>query len=118
MKFIDPELSPSSQVIATFNVDDQVLSTESSADGIRFIALVNENTPHPGKHLGGTRIGLLSRITVDIQTLAENAKLQTISDGTMYAAQATYEKKDGEVLTQDFDCALYLNDQPPVLDRD
>lgn len=113
VQFIDPELSKAAQVLATFTADDQVLSTEDSSDGVRFTSIVNENIPHPGKHLGGTRVGLLAKVVLNVQTIAENARIQAVTDGTMYAAQASYVKKDGQVLTQDFDCALFLGEEAP-----
>ena len=113
--FIDPSLSASARTVAKFS--DETLMTEATGGGLRFSSKVAADIEHPGKHLGGTRLGLLSEISLEVLTVAENARLKILTEGTMYAAQAVYTKKTGQTLTQDFDCALFLGDQAPELNQ-
>lgn len=108
--FIDPELSEDSRVIAHF--ETEVLATEGTEAGVRYTSQVSPQIEHPGKILGGTRLGLLKEVSVEVQTSSEQSKLRALTEGAMYGAEVKYTKKNGEVLTQDFDCALYLGDRP------
>jgi nitrogen regulatory protein PII len=111
--FIDPALSKKTQVLAVFESEKSVLSTRPSGDGVVYVSTVEEGIKNPGKHLGGTRVGLLAEVSMTVQTVVENARMHSLGDGVMYAAEVVYTKKNGETLAQDFDCALFLGDAAP-----
>lgn len=111
--FIDPALSKKTRVLAVFESAKSVLHTVQADDGVVYVSTIDENVKNPGKRLGGTRIGLLAQVSMTVQTIAENARLRTLTDGVMYAAEVVYTKKNGETLAQDFDCALFLGDEVP-----
>ncbi len=111
--FIDPTLSKKSQILAV--LENDAVKTTPSGDGVVYDATIAPQIKNPGKNLGGTRVGLLATITVAVQTTSENARVHSLDEQVLYSAQVTYAKKDGEVLAQDFDCALFLGDQAPEL---
>lgn len=108
--FIDPTLSERAKVIAAISAEN--LTHEPLQNGLRFIA--DAKVAASGKRLGGTRASLLDHIIVDIQTVSKAMKTQEFVEGSVYAGQVTYVKKDGQTLTQDFDCALFLGEDAPV----
>jgi RAB protein geranylgeranyltransferase component A len=110
--FIDPTLSKKSQVLAVF---DSEVSTHPMGEGVVYVSNVDENVKNPGKHLGGTRVGLLAQVSMKVQTVVENARMRTLTDGAVYAAEVSYTKKNGKTLTQEFDCALFLGDEVPQI---
>jgi hypothetical protein len=113
--FIDPTLSRKSQVLAL--LEDEAIATTPSGDGVVYDAKFAADVKSPGKNLGGTRVGLLDKVSLSVQTVVTNSRTPSIQDGVMYSAQVSYAKKDGEVLEQDFDCALFLGDQAPILNQ-
>ena len=115
--FIDPELSERTHQLALFSKDDEVLSTEVMPKGHRFTGKVDLNISkigHPGKRLGGTKVGLLESVALEIETITARQQIQIFTEGSMYAAQVHYLKKSGQVLTHDFNCSLFLGDDAPV----
>lgn len=122
--FIDPELSEGAQALASFSTDDQVLTTEAMPSGRRFVGKVDldlastkQSELRAGKrldkHLGGTKVSLLDTVTLEIETVSVRHQVETFLEGTNYAAQVHYQKKSGQVLTQDFDCSLFLGGERP-----
>lgn len=118
MLVLDPSVSPAKQLIARFTIDNGLLASEPFDVGHRFIATIDAKTPgseHIGRRVGGTTLGSLSQIIFEIETLTVRHPVQIFSEGALYAGQATFVKKKGQTLKQDFDCALFLGQQPPPL---
>ncbi len=119
MIILDPTLSEEKQLTANFKLEEGFLSSEDFEVGHRFTAKVDPATfgsSRGGRHIGGTVLRALDTVVFEIQTVTQKQPLQTLAEGSMYAAQAMYIKKNGENLTQDFDCRLFLGDEAPPLD--
>jgi hypothetical protein len=116
--FMDPTLTPRSQVIVEFSSADAQINSEPLSSGVRFVSTFSEDLDHPGKRLAGTKIGLLSAVSIEIQTATAHKKFQCLSEGSVYASDVSYLKKDGEILKQEFDCTLFLGDVAPALNLD
>jgi hypothetical protein len=115
--FIDPELSKQTQTLAVFSKSDGVLLTDVIPSGHRFTGKVDLSASaigQPGKRLGGTKLGLLESVTLEIETITARHQIEIFSEGAMFAAQVHYLKKSGQVLTQDFDCASFLGEGAPA----
>lgn len=103
----DPNRTPRHRHIATFTVEDGLLQTS----GTQIHAIVDASKPgtsRGGERIGGTRLGLLSGLVLDIDVSYQ----EPIEEGVRYAAEVTYLKKNGEQLNQDFDCNLFKGTSP------
>lgn len=97
---MNPNVSKRRRHVATFSAADGLLKT----DGRAVEALVDTSFPESsrkGERIGGTTLGALALVRLDI-----DAQEQLLA-GHAFAAQATYVKKSGQELTQDFDCLVF-----------
>jgi hypothetical protein len=104
MTVSDPNLTKPFQHIATFYATDGLLTN----DGGNIEAVVDLRYPgssRAGERVGGTKLGALKTITLDI----DFTYTEPHNDGSHYAAVTTYLKRNGETLTQDFDCVLFMD---------
>lgn len=100
LMILNPNVSKRRQHVATFNAADGLLKTE----GRSVEAVVDTSFPESsrkGERLGGTTLGALSMVRLEIDAQ------EHLFAGKTFAAQATYLKLSGEVLTQDFDCLAF-----------
>jgi hypothetical protein len=98
----DITLNPKRQVVATFSTKEGLLRTKDTS----FIGKVDPKHPDTnssGKRVGGTRLGQLKTITVEIDYSFQ----EKVSDGVRLAAQVTYNKLNGEDLAEDFECVYH-----------
>ena len=113
---IDPSATAAKQVIATFAIDDGLLKTTATEFGTLFTAHVDTSFPgssRAGRKVGGTNLGSLDSISLEVETVTERRPTPLFDDGSMFAAQAIYKKKNGQELKQDFDCLLFLAESIP-----
>lgn len=113
---IDPSASTAKQVIATFAINDGLLQTTATEFSTLFTAHVDTSFPgssRAGRKVGGTNLGSLESISLEVQTVTERRPTPLFDDGSMFAAQAIYKKKNGQELKQDFDCLLFLSESMP-----
>ena len=107
LEISDPNRTPAHRLIATFDVADGVLAT-NGGDVLATVDLSKAGSSRAGQRVGGTRLGSLKSILLDIDISYE----EPIDQGTRYAAEVTYAKKNGEKLHQDFDCSYFPNQSP------
>lgn len=103
---LNPNVSRRRQHIATFSAADGLLKTQ----GRSVEAMVDTSFPESsrkGERIGGTTLGSLASVKLEI-----DAQEQLLA-GKAFAAQATYLKTSGQVLTQDFDCIVFDGLQAP-----
>jgi hypothetical protein len=102
----DPTVSARNQVIAKFLASEGLITmTDNVITG--FIDDRNPNTGRRGKRIGGTVLGSLYAISLEIDTSHQIPA----QDGVRLAAQVIYTKRTGQQLSQDFDCVLYMDDR-------
>lgn len=109
---LDPNLSVASQITATFELADGLVTTEVFEHGYRFISKVDLSFPgsaRGGRKLGGTVLSALKDITLAVHTVTKRQPIQILKNGTIYAAEVVYSKNNGQELKQDFDCQLILS---------
>jgi hypothetical protein len=100
----DITLNPKRQLVAKFSSKDGLLRTKESS----FIGRIDPKHPdtsNAGKRIGGTRLGLLETITVEIDYSFQ----EKVSQGVRLAGQVTYSKTNGDELAEDFEC-VYFSD--------
>lgn len=115
--FIDPSLPKKDERVATFRAMNKTLAMSQTKDGVQFVGRVDMSVPtiaKAGRELGGTSIDFLSNVVLAIQTVTKTQQIQLMVDGSMYAAQVSYIEKNGHVLQEDFDCALFLGETAPT----
>jgi hypothetical protein len=103
----DPNRTPRYRHIATFDVADGQLQTT----GTQIHALVDLSKPgtaRGGERIGGTKLGLLTGLVLDIDISYQ----EPIKEGVRYSAEVVYLKKSGQELSQDFDCNLFKGTSP------
>ncbi|MES2856957.1 MAG: hypothetical protein V4692_13905 [Bdellovibrionota bacterium] len=106
MTVSDPNVTLPYQHIATFFAADGVLTNDGGLiEGV--VDLRFPGTSRRGERIGGTKLGALKTITLDI----DFSYTEPSNDGSHYAAQATYLKRNGESLNQDFDCVLFMDSE-------
>lgn len=108
MVVIDPTVAKRNQHVATFQAADGLLRT----DGAFIQALVDLNYPgssRSGERVGGTTLGALQMIQLEVQVKGDIRQA-----GLMFGAQATYLKRSGFELSQDFDCVSFDGVRPPA----
>lgn len=111
MVVTDPTVSVKRQLIAQFAAADGLLNNSGSVV-IAYVDLNHPDSSRRGEHVGGTVLGALSSIVLDIDFTYE----EPVEDGTELSAQVVYLKRNGEELTQDFDCVRYRD--PSRMERD
>ncbi len=107
MRVSDPTVSPVYEEIALFDVQDRQLTSEvggsAASPVVRVVGLVDLKNPltgRKGERVGGTVLGALHSITVDLDIDFD----QVSTPRKRHAGLVTYLKKNGEDLTQDLDC--------------
>ncbi|HVK60759.1 MAG TPA: hypothetical protein VM432_04375 [Bdellovibrionales bacterium] len=104
MTVSDPNVTEPFRHIATFLASDGLLTNEGGS----IEAIVDLRFPgssRKGERLGGTKLGALKTITLNI----DFTYTEPTSNGAHYAAEATYVKRNGEEFQQDFDCVLFMD---------
>lgn len=102
MRVVDPTVSPAYEEIALFDAADNQLGSEAD-EFLRVTGIVdlkNPRTGRKGERIGGTVLGALRSVAVDLEinfTEIPNPRRR-------HAGIVTYLKKNGEELTQDLDC--------------
>jgi hypothetical protein len=100
----DITLAPKRQLVATFSAKEGLLRTKDTS----FIGRVDPKHPdtnNAGKRIGGTRLGQLETITVEIDYSFQ----EKVPQGVRLAGQVTYSKTNGDDLAEDFEC-VYFSD--------
>lgn len=107
MRVSDPTVTPIHEEIALFDVEDGQLSSEvggtEASPVVRVVGVVDLKNPltgRKGERVGGTVLGALRSITVDLEMDFD----QDVTPRKRHAGLVTYLKKNGEDLTQDLDC--------------
>lgn len=103
MRVSDPTVSVQLQEIAFFDVQDQQLESKVEDGVVRVIGRVDLKNPltgRKGERVGGTVLGALGSITVDLDIDFQ----QTSTPRKRHAGLVTYLKKNGEDFVQDLDC--------------
>lgn len=103
----DPNRTPRYRHVATFDEADGVLQT-SGTQIHALVDLTKAGTSRAGERIGGTKLGLLTGLVLDIDVSYQ----EPIEEGVRYAAEVTYLKKSGQELHQDFDCNLFKGTSP------
>ncbi|MES2963676.1 MAG: hypothetical protein V4760_07275 [Bdellovibrionota bacterium] len=103
----DPNRTPRYRHIATFDVADGVLQSTGTQVHAT-VDLTKPGTARAGERIGGTKLGLLIGLVLDIDVSYQ----EPIKEGVRYSAEVTYLKKSGQELTQDFDCILFKGTSP------
>lgn len=98
MRVSDPNVSEKRAEIAHFQYADGLLSNTSSVV-IGYVDLNNPKTGRKGERIGGTFLGSLRSIMVDIKV-----DFSAGVSSRHFGGQAIYLKKIGEELVQDLDC--------------
>ncbi len=103
----DPNRTPRYRHIATFEAEEGVLETSGTQiHGI--VDLLKKGTSRAGERIGGTKLGLLAGILLDIDVTYQ----EPIEVGVRYSAEVAYVKHSGQELRQDFDCTLFKGTSP------
>lgn len=103
MRVSDPTVSVEWQEIAFFDVQDEQLESKVEVDIVRVVGRVDLRNPltgRKGERVGGTVLGALNSITVDLDIDFR----QTSTPRKRHAGLVTYLKKNGEDFVQDLDC--------------
>lgn len=104
MRLSDPSVALGRSEIALFQASERTLIFRESVITGR-IDPMNPKTNRAGERVGGTRLGELSTLSLDLRwPLAEVAQRQS---GRRFGGQALYVKKNGDELVQDLDCARH-----------
>ncbi len=102
MRVSDPNVLPERQEIAFFDAQDHQLISEYD-EVVRIVGLVDLKNPltgRKGERVGGTVLGALASMTVELEIDFEEVS----TSRKRHAGLATYLKKNGEDLVQDLDC--------------
>lgn len=97
----DPTVKPARQLIAEFRAQEGLLF----ADRKKIIGVVDLNHPDTsrgGEKVGGTVLRSISSVVLDVDLSYEEPL--GIGLGTRVSVLVIYRKRNGENLTQDFDC--------------
>jgi hypothetical protein len=100
MSIFDLNVSEPRQLIAKFVAADGLLNINNNGVIIADVDLTNPNSSRRGERIGGTVLGALKSIVLDIDFSYQEA----FKKGTGLSATVTYVKRNGEELVQDFDC--------------
>lgn len=106
MSIFDPYVSKRHSLIARFSSADGLLNYTGGAV-IATVDLAHPDSSRRGERIGGTLLGALRLIVVEIDFSFEQRAL----NGVQLGATATYIKNNGEQLTQDLDCVRHASDK-------
>lgn len=98
----DPMVSAKRSLVAQFDAADGVLVNEGSVV-TAYVDLTNPKSSRRGEKIGGTVLGALKSILIDI----DYSYQESVQDGTRFSAMVVYTKVNGDELVQDFDCVRY-----------
>jgi hypothetical protein len=101
MQVVDPAARQTTRLIAEF----PSLGGWLAISGTKFTGILGERfsaAPLAGRYFGGTTLGQLASISLEIDL----SYSKHLSAGWLYAGEAEYIKRDGQVLTEDFNCLL------------
>lgn len=102
MVVLDPTVEESRAEIARFEAADGLLSN-SNGVVTGYIDLKNPDTSRKGERVGGTVLGALRSITLDL-----DFDFSVVPTGSKhYSAQAMFFKRNGDEHVQDLDCVRY-----------
>jgi hypothetical protein len=101
----DPTVSPRRSLIARFDAVDGLVNNSGSVV-VAYVDLNNPKSSHKGERIGGTRLGSLRSILIDI----DHSYQEAVVDGARLSASVVYTKTTGEELQQDFDCIRYISE--------
>lgn len=101
----DPTVAPENSEIARFEAAEGLLNNSDTLV-VGHVDLRNPKTGRKGERIGGTVLGALKLIMLDLDVdLFElNASVETLGVPTKFSAQATYFKRNGDLHVQDLDC--------------
>ncbi len=102
MTIVDPTVSPRRQLIAKFSArDGQLTNTQGLI--LATVDLSHPDSNRRGERIGGTVLGSLASIMLEIDFRRRERAVY----GTRFSGHVTYTKRNGEELSQDFDCVRY-----------
>lgn len=85
----NPSATPGNQTIATFNSDDSLLANDSSSYTAE-VDLRYNTSNQAGADIGGTQLGQLKYITLDVDFSYSNP----VPNGTVVSGEVTLTKRD------------------------
>lgn len=100
-----PLLSSGRQTIARFRAKEGMLNSAGSVF-VGFVDLRHPDTSQKGKRIGGTTLGQLKAVILDIDYAPE---YRSVRRGLPLSAQVIYSRRKGNDLIQEFDC-VYKQD--------
>lgn len=105
----DPTVSVANTEIARFEADEGLL-VNSDTLVVAHVDPKNPKTGRKGERIGGTVLGALTKITLDIDVdlfavNSSSAAAEAVTVPSRFSAQATYFKRNGDQFDQDFDCS-------------
>lgn len=116
----DPTVAPENSEIARFEADEGLLSNSDTLV-VAHVDPRNPKTGRKGERIGGTVLGALKLIMLDLDVDLFELNASATADGALsanasgvtvattgvpakFSAQATYFKRNGDQHVQDFDC--------------
>jgi hypothetical protein len=96
----DPTVSEANSLIAHFDSEDGLLNNTNGVL-VGYIDPKNPKTGRKGERIGGTRLGALRSVMLDL-----NIDLISKRSRKAYSGQAIYLKKNGDQLVQDLTCTI------------
>lgn len=102
MRVLNPTLEQERRFVAEFRADDGVLSVSDNA----LVGQVDAEKARlgaPGKRVGGTRLGLLRTISLEIDL----SYADRVGGSAVYSGHAIYLKRNGQTFEEDFDCVRH-----------
>lgn len=102
MIMLDPTVSVRNQLIAQFSSADGLLNNSRGVI-VAYVDLNHPDSSRRGERVGGTVLGALSSIILEIDYAYE----EPLAEGEQFSGQVVYLKRNGKELTQDFDCTHF-----------
>jgi hypothetical protein len=96
----DPTVSEPHSIIAHFDAEDGLLNNTNGVL-VGYVDPKNPKTGRKGERIGGTRLGALRSVMLDL-----NIDLIAKRSRKAYSGQAIYLKKNGDQLLQDLTCTI------------
>lgn len=96
----DPTVSEANSLIAHFDAEDGLLNNTNGVL-VGYVDPKNPKTGRKGERIGGTRLGALRSVMLDL-----NIDLISKRSRKAYSGQAIYLKKNGDQLVQDLTCTI------------
>jgi hypothetical protein len=106
MSVLNPSISEPNRLTARFQQQTGLLNNSGSVV-VGYVDLSSADSARRGRKIGGTVLGALHSIVLDIDISYAQQSLNGTNN--RYAAQAVYLKTNGQKLTQDFECVGSLN---------